>query len=80
MSLNTSLKGRFRNINFLKSHLFPFCEAVVNPIDERIKNDQEFEISKAYLKEKIIRSIQKFLIHKCVTVKRRITENMITEK
>ena len=65
MSLNTSLKGRLRNTNLPKSHaLFPLYEAVVNSIhsiDERIKNDQEFEISKAYIKVKIIRSIQQSL-------------------
>lgn len=65
MSLNTSLKGRLRNTNLPKSHaLFPLYEAVVNSIhsiDERIKNDQEFEISKAYIKVKVIRSIQRSL-------------------
>ena len=65
MSLTTGLKGRLRNTNLPKSHaLFPLYEAVVNSIhsiDERIKNDKEFEISKAYIKVKIIRSAQKSL-------------------
>ena len=62
MSLNTSLKGRLRNTNLPKSHaLFPLFEAVVNSIhsiDERIKFDSEFNISKAYIKVKIVRSAQ----------------------
>ena len=65
MTLNTSLKGRLRNTNLSKSHtLFPLYEEVVNSIysiDERTKNDQEFEISKAYIKVKIVRSPQRSL-------------------
>ena len=65
MSLNTSLKGRLRNANLPKSQaLFPLFEAVINSIhsiDERIKNDKEFEISKAYIKVKLICSIQRSL-------------------
>ena len=65
MTLNTSLKGRLRNTNLPKLRaLFPLSEAVVNSIhsiDERIKNDKEFEISKAYIKVIINRSIQRAL-------------------
>ena len=62
MTLNTSLQGRLRNTSLPKSYaLFPLIEVVVNSIhsiNERIKLDQEFEISKAYIKVKIIRSAQ----------------------
>ena len=65
MTLNISLKGRLKNTNLSKSHiLFLLYEAVANSIhsvDERIKNDKEFEISKAYIKVKIIRPIQRSL-------------------
>ena len=65
MTLNTSLKGRLRNTNLPKSHaLFPLFEVVVNSIhsiDKRIKIDQEFEISKANIKVRVIQSAQKTL-------------------
>ncbi|MCK5154119.1 MAG: hypothetical protein KAQ93_07130 [Spirochaetales bacterium] len=65
MNLNTSQKSRLRNTNLPKLHtLFPLYKAVVNstyPADKSLKNDKEFEISKAYIKVKIIRSIQRSL-------------------
>ena len=65
MTLTTNLKGRLRNTNLPKSHaLFPLFEAVVNSIhsiDERIKFDSGFKISKANIKVKIVRSAQKTL-------------------
>ncbi len=61
MTLNTIL----RNTNLPKSHaLFPLFEAVVNSIhsiDERMKFDSEFKVSKANIKVKIVRSAQKIL-------------------
>lgn len=60
--MNTSLKGRLRNINLPKTNgLYPLFEAVVNSIhaiDERIEKLKDIDVGESYINIKIIRSTQ----------------------
>lgn len=62
MNLNTSLSGRLRNTTLPRNKvLFPLFEAVVNSIhaiDDRLLQDENYNLSDAYVRIKFIRSGQ----------------------